>query len=518
MNKFNLLLLIFLLGVLQTVQAQQQQQPRKNDNWFHMDPEQDRFAGVSADRTYDELLKDMIPDTVIVAVLDGGTDINHPDLSANIWINKKEIAGNGIDDDSNGYTDDMNGWNFLGSSKGTINKENLEITRQYRNYLKAKAAGLPITPEMKHAAKAYPKEVKSYSKMFAVLKELKNSLAQLEKSAGTDSITITHIRNFAATDKNAIRIKNMMISEIEAGTSYYDLRDQLLQGHDQVEVIINYNLNLEYEARSIIGDDPENYADRSYGNNDVIGGSPEHGTHVAGIIGAIRNNNIGVNGIASAVKIMVVRTVPDGDEYDKDVANAIRYAVDNGARVINMSFGKDLSPGKKVIDEAMSYAASKDVLLVHAAGNDSKNIDKGGNYPNKFINGTNNRIPGWLEVGANSSSGDAGRFSNYGRKTVDLFAPGVNIYSTVPGDAYKNENGTSMAAPMVSGVAAILRSYFPQLTAEQIRNILLASVTKVPFDTTRPGSKKKAGFNELCVTGGIVNAYKAVEMAKGIAK
>jgi subtilisin family serine protease len=521
MMRFSIVLITALFSV-NICDAQQTQQSRKNNNWFNMDPDKDRFAGVSSDRTYAEMLNGMTPDTVIVAVIDGGTDVNHPDLKANIWINSDEIQGNGIDDDKNGYADDIHGWNFLGNSTETLNEDNLEMTRQYRMYLAAKKSGAPQTADMKAAAKMYPKELKSTQKMFDMLKKLKTAMIGIEESAKPDSVRASHIAAYNTNDKSVKRILDMVARGMEAGVEYSYMREQLLEGYDQLETAIKYHLNLDYNARAAMGLDSENYADSLYGNNDVTGGDPDHGTHVAGIIGAVRNNDTGINGVAAAVRIMVVRAVPDGDEFDRDIANSIRYAVDNGARIINMSFGKELSPGKKYIDEAMAYAAAKDVLIVHAAGNESANIDKTKTYPNAMPlapeNGTGAlpRISGWVEVGASNSSGDAGSFSNYGRKTVDLFAPGVNIYSTVYGDGHRMEDGTSMAAPMVSGVAAIIRSYFPQLSAEQVRNILVATVTKVPFDTTRPGTKKKVGFNELCATGGIVNAFKAVEMAKGI--
>ncbi|HEX5003655.1 MAG TPA: S8 family peptidase [Bacteroidia bacterium] len=516
-NTFRLLLIVFSFCSFNGF-SQQQQQHRQNNNWFNTDPSDDRFAGVSSDKTYNILLMGLVPDTVIVAVLDGGTDVTHPDLAANIWVNPGEIAGNGIDDDNNGYVDDIHGWNFLGSKKGTVDHENIEITRQYRAYLSAKENKQAITPDMKKAAKVYPKELKKSQKLSSQFNKISAELAAIKKSAGSDSVRIDLVRNYQSNEKLFAKFKKLIITEMESGSSFEDISSQINAASSELNNEVNYHLNLDYTGRSIIGDDPSNYSDHNYGNNDVTGPEAEHGTHVAGIIGAVRDNDLGINGIAAPVKIMVVRVVPDGDEYDKDIANGIRYAVDNGAKVINMSFGKDLSPGKSAVDAAMEYAASKDVLIVHAAGNDSKNIDKGGNYPNPYLLTSGQRIPSWLEVGASSSSGDAARFSNYGRKTVDLFAPGVNIYSTVPDSSYVSENGTSMAAPMVSGVAAILRSYFPQLSADQVRNILLATVTKVPFDTTKPGTKKHAGYNELCATGGIVNAFKAVEMAKGIGK
>ena len=212
---------------------------------------------------------------------------------------------------------------------------------------------------------------------------------------------------------------------------------------------------------------------------------------------------------------MILRAVPDGDERDKDVANSIRYATDNGAKVINMSFGKAYSYDKSAVDAAVKYAASKDVLLVHAAGNDGVNNDKVPHYPsNQFLDGTSSS--NWIEVGASSYSNNVASFSNYGKKVVDLFAPGVAIYSTAPGNKYRNLQGTSMAAPVAAGVATLLRSYFPELSAAQVKNIMMKSVVKMPDKVELPGKEDKAKMvklKKLCVSGGVVNAYNAVELA-----
>lgn len=293
---------------------------------------------------------------------------------------------------------------------------------------------------------------------------------------------------------------------------------ELKEAVDYYGVIVNYGYNENFDSREIVGDNINNSQERNYGNNDVEGPDPDHGTHVAGIIAADRKNNLGIKGIADNVKIMVVRAVPNGDERDKDVANAIIYAVDNGAKIINMSFGKSFSPQKEAVDKAVRYAEQKGVLLVHAAGNDSEDIDVNKNYPSKFyLDGK--EAKNWIEVGASSAGSDedlVGSFSNYGRKMVSLFAPGVEIYSTVPDNKYKNNDGTSMASPATAGVAALLMSYFPELTALQVKDILMKSSRK--FDNLKvqkPGGGK-VDFNQLSASGGLVNAYEAVKMAKAM--
>jgi cell wall-associated protease len=320
----------------------------------------------------------------------------------------------------------------------------------------------------------------------------------------------------------------------------------------------------------LVGD---NYADsneRNYGNNDVTGPDAKHGSHVAGIIGADRYNNIGIMGVANNVSIMAIRVVPTGDERDKDVANGIRYAVDNGAKVINMSFGKGYKWDKKVVDEAVKYAEEKGVLLVHAAGNDNLNNDTADVYPNKYYEGAefeayklankkpskpnfkpqlnnNNGMqqrPGynkpaeikpitldsnkyklphaknWITVGASTYKDDEllkADFSNYGKYNVDVFAPGFLINSSVPGSKYDVFDGTSMAAPVVSGLAALILSYYPNLTAVQVRDIIIKSVTKVNHKVkykNDKGENIRVPFADICVSGGIVNAYNALKLAE----
>ncbi|MBC7887126.1 MAG: S8 family serine peptidase, partial [Ferruginibacter sp.] len=195
-------------------------------------------------------------------------------------------------------------------------------------------------------------------------------------------------------------------------------------------------------------------------------------------------------------------------------ASGIRYAVDNGAKVINMSFGKSLSPDKKMIDDAVKYAVAKDVLLVQAAGNSKRNIDAFDNFPNPKYLLTDTMAPNWITVGASDAGGMVAPFSNYGAKLVNLFAPGVAIYSTIPGgNKYMSWDGTSMAAPVVSGVAVLLRSYFPQLDATDIKKILEQTVTVPVTQTLQPGTKEKVYLDKLCTGGGIVNAFNAVSLA-----
>ncbi len=506
-------------------------------DWFLLDPETDLFQGVSAERVYNTLLKGKPSRTVIVAVIDSGIDIFHEDLKDVIWINTKEISDNGIDDDKNGYVDDVYGWNFIGGKKGNVNEDTYELTREYVR-LKPKYEN---TDEKKIGKKqqaeyAYWKDIKTkfekrskeatsqynlYNTFYRNISFANDTLKQL---LGVERITAEMVDTLKPTTpvkafaKNAM---NVLFTNAGPDTDPEDFLEQLEEAVHYYEVQALYGYNEKFDPRDVVGDDYSNPYERGYGNNDVKGPDSEHGTHVAGIIGANRTNNLGIKGIADNVKIMSVRAVPNGDERDKDVANAIYYAVDNGAHIINMSFGKSYSPQKEVVDKAVRYAESKGVLLVHAAGNDGKNSDEDVNYPSRFYkDGKESKT--WVEIGASAWGADnsfVGSFSNYGKKTVDLFSPGVMIYSTIPENKYQNNDGTSMASPATAGVAAILMSYFPDLTAVQVREILRQSTRK--FDNlkvAKPGSGEEVLFSNLSNTGGLVNAYEAVKLAMTISK
>ncbi len=521
--KIKLIAFTFIQLVLSSVSYGQ-----LSKTWFNEDPSEDKFAGVSADLTYDKLLKNKTSKTVIVAVIDGGTEVDHPDLQANIWINPGEIAGNGIDDDKNGYVDDVNGWNFIGGKDGDVSGDNLEATRIYKKY-KSKFEGKSAADFSGDEKNQFEVYQKAKSSMEDDLKYAKQGLKSYESYkmlldsikilTGKEEFTGEDVEKIQTENKRLDALKTSVASAMKSGTSFDEIYKPFNDGYKQFYSQVNYHLNPEFESRQIVGDNYDDITEKYYGNNNVEGPDGDHGTHVAGIIAAIRNNDLGMNGVAENVKIMVVRVVPDGDERDKDVANAIRYATDNGAKVINMSFGKSFSPNEKYVKEAIQYASSKDVVMVHGAGNDGANLDKGGNYPNPQYKQTKSRELAWIEVGAISSSGDVAKFSNYGAKTVDVLAPGVKIYSTVPDGKYEYFDGTSMASPVVAGVAAMLRSYYPSLTAPQIRQVIMDSVIKIPGKTILPGSKKKkVKYTKLCVSGGIVSAYKAVVLAEIMAQ
>jgi subtilisin family serine protease len=500
------------------------------ENWFHLDKATDNIRGVSTNKAY-ELLGNKPSRTIVVGVIDSGVDIDHEDLKSIIWTNEKEVAGNGVDDDKNGYVDDVHGWNFIGGKDGkNVDADTYELTREYVR-LKKKFDGMKKIRKKDRAEHSYYEEVKKeYERKvtelkdqyndfqkFAEIYKIANSLikTQLDKEG---EITAEDLEKVNATDEMTKQSKAVLAYALENSIT----EKYLEEAEEYFNKGLKFGYNTEFDPRSIVGDNYQNLDEKGYGNNDVKGPDPSHGTHVSGIIAADRKNNLGIMGIADNVKIMPVRAVPNGDERDKDIANAIYYAVDNGANIINMSFGKDYSPNKEAVDKAVKYAESKGVLLIHAAGNDGENLDEARNFPTRKLQKSKDEAKNWLEIGA-SSWGDntnfVGNFSNYGKSSVDLFAPGVDIYSTTPDQKYENKNGTSMAAPVASGVAALLMSYFPDLTAEQVKDIVVKSVIKYSdAEVNKPGGKKgeTISFTDLSITGGIVNALEAVKMAQQI--
>lgn len=521
MHKF--LSLFSLLFAVASVSAQK----TAPANWHHLDPKANKVWGISSDKAFNELLQNKKGQAVVVAVIDGGTDIKHEDLNAQLWINSKEIADNQIDDDANGFVDDVYGWNFIGGKEGNVDVDTYESVRMYvklkpayDSLTKLNLVDTALFREFEAAKKHYESNYQRYKNSAVSYSQLISRMDSIRKVLGTENPSIDQIKSIKNSNKMDFFAK-MLLKQIAktGGKQNSPVQQQLSSAQSFLDKSINYQLNTSFNPRSIVGDNDDDNSTAHYGNNKVLGPGPEHGTHVAGIIGANTNNEIGVKGICPQAKIMTLRAVPDGDERDKDIANSIRYAVDNGAKVINMSFGKSFSPHKKWIDEAVQYAASKDVLLVHAAGNDAKDLETNNNFPTPYLMGTTETVSNWIEVGA--SSWKKGKelpasFSNFGKNKVDVFAPGEDILSTMPDNKYEEMSGTSMASPVVAGLAALLRSYYPTLTAVQVKEIILKTAVVYPKKVKTPGTKKKVKLSELCKTGGVVNAYQAVLMANQI--
>ena len=508
-------------------------------NWYQLDKTETGYYGISLDKAY-QLVKNRKSKTVLVAVIDNGIDTLHEDLKSRLWKNPGEIPGNGKDDDLNGYVDDIYGWNFIGGKDGrNVYDDASEEARIYYK-LKAKYGNTvpdpaSVNPEERAEVEMYRKAKEKvvgiddggidliFYKRIQVTLHKNDSI--LKVAMNKTLYTGNELDNFEPRQFEAVKAKSSLLGIMKVGNNleqtnkaFLDELDDFIGGEERKEES-KTNPPRAYRAE-IVQDDETNINDRFYGNNDVMAGTPIHGTHTSGIIAAIRNNGVGMDGIADNVKIMMIRVIPNGDEHDKDIALAIRYAVDNGAQIINMSFGKEYSPEKLWVDDAVRYADSKGVLLVLAAGNDHKNIDLGDNFPNPDYLDGKGRASNFITVGASgdpTNGGVAATFSNYGKKEVDIFAPGVRIYSTIAGgNTYGKEDGTSMAAPVVAGTAAFLLSYFPELSAKQLKMIIEKSATHLVEKVKLPGTEDLVTLSDISKSGGIVNVYEAAKLAQTV--
>jgi len=502
-------------------------------NWHTMDLKTDGYFGISLNQAY-QLVKGKKSKTVIVATIDSGIDTAQNDLKPILWVNTKEIPGNGKDDDKNGYVDDVHGWDFLG---GPGNKADFtETTEEVREYnrLKGKYATLTKAPAGSEKEFAYWEKVKAtydatYNKSNGELQQLQPVLNTLMVTSGyiKKALKLTSNASFKNTDLADIKSSNDTVNRsVYVWQSVFQQEGgdgdnaKILKDLSEYLAKLNNDINPDLDARKrIVGDNPDVNDGKPYGSNVLKFADASHGTGVAGLIGAIRGNKYGIDGVADNVRLMGIKAVPNGDEYDKDIANAIRYAVDNGAKIVNMSFGKKLSPHKAWVDAAFKYAASKDVLLVQASGNDNQDMDTKPQFPNDtFEDGSGTDADNVISVGASAEKQDenlAGTFSNYGKKNVDVFAPGVKVTSIDMDAEFNTADGTSFASPITAGVAALVLEYYPTLSAKQLKQVILESAT--PLKGTMvllPGSKTdKVDFTTLSKTGGVVNAYQALLVA-----
>ena len=518
-------------------------------NWDLLDKNEDGFYGISLGKAYEFVeLKKLKSKQVIVAVIDAGIDTLHEDLKNILWINPREISGNGLDDDHNGYTDDLHGWNFLGGKDGrNVNDDCGEDARIYYRYKTVfEAPGF-------NKSKLNTEDLEKYQMWLAAKKMVMGDSTEngidivflkrvlmsgmtsdsiIQKEMGRSVYTGNDLDTFETNTYVAKRAKAALLYLFKIDKEMDQTNKAFFEDFNEVVNSEEKKQQVKQTApedmhKDIVKDNEDDINDRDYGNGDIMAGDPMHGTHVSGIIGAERNNGKGMDGIADNVRIMMLRAVPNGDEHDKDIALAIRYAVDNGAKVVNMSFGKHLSPNKRWIDDAVRYAESRGVLLVEAAGNDKENVDSIPVFPNPNYKDNHIKATNWITVGASSDplaepgyDSYIASFSNYGKKSVDVFAPGVKIYSTLPGgNQYGKLSGTSMAAPVVTGIAAFLLEYYPNLSPQQIKYCIIKSAVAPPFKVKKPGTENEmVNLSDLCVSGGIVNAYEAIKLAASISK
>jgi cell wall-associated protease len=513
--------------------------------WHLMDKEQDGFEGISLNKAYEFVRERKVKSKqVIVAVIDSGIDTLHEDLKGVLWTNPKEIPGNGIDDDHNGYVDDIHGWNFIGGKDGTnVKDDSQEEARVYYKF-KEKFEAKDFNPSSLKGEDLYDYNMWVKAKKAIIGDDQAESAADLlilkrflstairsdsilQKEMNKQEYTGNELDSFEVTAPEAKKAKAILLYMFKADkimditnkeylSDFFEIVDR-----DEKKAEVKENAPQNYR-HDIVKDNEDDFNDRYYGNNDIMAGDPMHGTHVSGIIAAQRDNGKGMNGIADNVKIMMIRAVPNGDEHDKDIALAIRYAVDNGAKVVNMSFGKHLSPYKEWVDDAVKYAQSKGVLLVEAAGNDDANLDSTENFPNPVFKNSKATASNWITVGASSDplaepgfKSYTASFSNYGKNEVDVFAPGTKIYSTLPGgNKYGNLAGTSMAAPIVTGIAAFIMEYYPDLTPQEVKYCIVKSATPPPGKVKKPGTEDElVNLSDISISGGIVNAYEAIKLA-----
>ena len=517
--------------------AQDKMQDNDLKTWYHKDFSTTNVYGVNTDNAYKFLeSKGLKPRTIVVGVLDSGVEVDHPGLINNMWKNPNEIPNNGIDDDKNGYVDDIYGWNFIGGKTADVDADNLEVTRMVKKYQPIfegtdSAKNRANQAKMPEEYAIYQKSKKLYDEKGSEAKQyyhyfsgFNNAIPSIVKTLNGKTLTkanLAAIKPASQEDSRNLQILNSLVQDAgNVGKTPKEVEELLrkeIEGalkHYESQATKHYNLDFDPRAE-IVGDNYDNYNEKHYGNNHYEGPDASHGTHVSGIIAGLPHGNEAQYGVAHKVaKIMTVRAVPDGDERDKDVANAIRYAVDNGAKILNMSFGKAVSPGKKYVWDAMKYAEKKGVLLVKAAGNDNQNIGENEYFPTNFMKQSDEKpfVSNMIVVGAstNNSQNLRARFSNYNGKMVDVFAPGQEIYSTVPDAKYEYLQGTSMASPVVAGAAAVLWAYMPSLTPQQIKEALVKTVNK---STVNANVDSNANFDQISVAGGVIDLYKAAQYA-----
>jgi len=462
------------------------------ENWQNLDLKKDGVFGMSTEKAYTELLRNKTAVFVPVALIDGGVDIEHEDLKRAIWINKNEIAGNKIDDDHNGYIDDVHGWNFMGSDKGSFHFDNIDLVRELRKEIRKD----PNSAKTKELQQQLVDKRTPLESGLKIVERQRSILNNIIKQIGKKYPDIKEFENYKYNNAAEEDVLIMVVKGLKGDPDY---RKTFEEEYNLYKDQLNYWVNTNYDPRAGNSEFDRKY----YGNGDVKGLLPIHGTHVAGIIAANRNNDIGVKGVADQALIMPLLAIPEGDVLDKDEANAIRYAVDNGAKVINISAGKISSPDRALVDSAVQYAMNKDVLIVHASGNAGVEVEVSSIFPcRQYLKG--GEAEAWIEVSASGFIDDetiVPLFSNFGKKTVDVFAPGLQIKSTWWPEKYSTESGTSMAAPMVSGLAALIRSYYPKLSALQVKKIIMASVIKREI------------LKDKCISAGVVNAYEALKLA-----
>ncbi|MCE2732501.1 MAG: S8 family serine peptidase [Flammeovirgaceae bacterium] len=516
--------------VLYLFHANQHAYTQNNDllqDWWLSDTETDGVAGVG----FYKILKNLKPNTfsgkMIIAVLDTGTDTSHHTINPYLYVNTKEITGNGKDDDNNGYIDDRHGWNFLGGPTGNLIHDTPEVVREYvrlskksknpSNSLSNKewAYFREVSEKYERDKNGNKKKLEEYRQAHVQYQQITGTLNTckriLERELSGKNLSYRGIKELMPKTDSAQFAKAVLMQIMEATDTtllIQETQNELKQAEEDLgNLVRDYSIAVSlydttWRPRQIIGD-TENNEEKFYGNADVRDPTG-HGTSVAGIM-ALLLQKLNEQGHRVPIKILPVRIVPSaGDERDKDIANGIVYAVNQGAKIINLSFGKYYSPYPEVVQQAILYGTEKDVLFVHAAGNEGINIDSRSHFP---LPPKQNLETAWIEVGASGPTLNetlAASFSNYGKKTVDLYAPGVDLYCPTLQNKFGYSQGTSLAAPVVSICAALLWSYNTKFKALDVKDKLISNTKKYKTQVYIPKLKKHVPFNELSKSGGIL--------------
>lgn len=565
MKKYFLLLMAsacISVADAQLIKQNEEQKKQADLDWYNCSFDKDGVYGAEVNKAYDFLKGKKIKKRPVVALIGSGMDIEHEDLKQAIWVNPKEKA-DGKDNDKNGLVDDINGWNFLGGKDGQVmeatmregDREFLRLKDKYadyifdgKNYNKVIDGKLTkvADPENIEEYNYYRNQVLPESPMAGtysgwqltyILKAYADKFDQMmkERFPGKE---LTEADFSICYDPKAPRDSlsevSFMMCAMGFGVYKTDKWETVYAGIKsgaQIE-----QAKAEYERKvgqfgadgrkDIIGD---NYLDinyNKYGNNVLLTADAAIGTMEAGIIVAKRENGLGGNGIMDQAEIMTLRVAANGEPYLKDIALAIRYAVDHQADIIMLPVQNTLYPEdqKKWISEALEYAESKGVFCITPAWEGAQDLAVETYYPNRWMTGKK-ELTNLMVVCSSDKNGNPSMNSNYGAKEVDLYAPGMEIYSTYTGDTYQSGTGLGLAAATTVGVAALIKAYYPHLTGTQIRNILLETVTSRKDAEVEKGiivdgkpTQDLFLFGDLCLSGGIINAYQAVVAADKIAK
>lgn len=544
-------------------QTSQNQKKQSDLDWYNCSFEQDGVYGCEVNKAYEFLKGKKLKKRPLVALIGTGMDVEHEDLKESIWLNKKEKA-DGKDNDKNGWIDDRNGWNFLGGKDGQVmeslmqegDREFLRLKDKYADYftgngeffkvIDGKKTKVPapenlseysyykneVVPESRLAATYGGWKigyiVQEYAEMFK--KELDKKYPEHEKHTFQEFQTCYDPK--APQDS----LRDVAFTLIAMGFQVYKTEDLDVVYDRFVKTIVSHGKET-YEKtlaqmgndgrEDIVGDNYLDINDSKYGNNVLLTSEAATGTMQAGIVGGKRGNGLGGDGIVDQAEIMCLRvSAGKGEPYLKDMALAIRYAVDHGADVIVLPQQNTLYPEnqKAWMSEALRYAEDKGVLVIVPVWELSRDLAKQTFFPNRWMDGSK-ELTNLMVIASSDKNGNPSMNSNYGAKELDLFAPGINVYSAYMGDTYKMGTGVGLAAASVAGVAALIKGYYPNLTGTQIRNLLIENVT------SRKGAEVEKGiivdgkqaqdlflFEDLCLSGGILNAYQAIMAADKLSK